>query len=113
MTQETRTVKETAEDAQVKLEREKAMRAQEELQEIYRLEEEARKHKLALWTEKCTNNALAIEKSNRRPESPDSVSNPFVFTFNNVNVNGYVFAIDEVEMLEEFEDDDQIVGKVI
>jgi len=93
------------------------MRAQDELREIYRLEDEAKKHKLKIWNEKCNKNANIISNNRNNRDigtnSPNSITNPFVFTFENVDINGYVFSIDEEEMLEEFEDDDQIVGKII
>ena len=79
------------EDEKSKFEREKLMADQEQLMEIYRIEDEERKRTLLLWRQACENSYK---------------NKGFIFDFNGVDVNGRVFAIKEDEMLDEFEDDE-------
>ncbi len=106
LTAETAVVADAEED-KVAVEREKLMKDQEQLAEIFRLEEEENQRRLAEWRARC-------EATYRRAKAAAAVpvKGPPVFVFDvgapesRVQVNGMVFAIKEDEMLDEFDDAD-------
>ena len=86
------------EDEKSKYERERAMADQQQLLEIYRLEDEERQRRIQQWKELCEYTYRAHNNKEGKP---------FVFPFCNVTVNGYVFAVEEEELLDLFEDEEE------
>lgn len=104
LTAETQVVTEK-EDAQVNAERDKIMKDQEMLMEIYRLEEEEHQRKMSKWRTQCDKN-YKLAKNSPADTNGFAKNGAFVFHVGGTVVNGYVFAVSEEEQLEIFEGDE-------
>lgn len=94
-------------DEKSRQERAKIMEDQERLLEVFRIEAEERKRVQDAWKFQCNNNYTAMKKARlgTLPAGPAGQKmKPFSFDFNGVEVNGYVFAVEEEEMLDDFDD---------
>ena len=108
-----------SEEDKAKAEREKIMKDQELLMEVQRIEAEEEERRKVAWVAVCERNyVLGKERQEARAaaEAAGTVAslpkkdvrdtnNAFMFNLRGVTINGRVFAIEEEEMLDFFEND--------
>lgn len=115
-----RATADASEEDKAKAEREQIMKDQEQLMEIQRIEAEEDERQRNAWVAMCERNyLLGKERQEARAaaEAAGTVAslprkdvrdtnNAFMFNLLGVTVNGRVFAIEEQEMLDSFENDE-------